>query len=103
MSTLAAVGEEASLRALNGKTCLVTGGAGSIGRASAKLFLAEGARVMLVDLHEAELARVANQLGGDVAHCAADVTNAGAVAHCIATTVNRFGPIDVLFSNAGNF
>lgn len=89
--------------ALNEKTCLVTGGAGSIGKASARLFLAEGARVMLVDLLEADLAKVAKDLGGDVAYCAADVTDAKSVAHCIAATVARFGAIDVLFSNAGNF
>jgi NAD(P)-dependent dehydrogenase (short-subunit alcohol dehydrogenase family) len=38
------------LGALEGKTCVVTGGAGSIGLATARLFLAEGAQVMLVDL-----------------------------------------------------
>jgi NAD(P)-dependent dehydrogenase (short-subunit alcohol dehydrogenase family) len=91
------------LGALSGKTCLVTGGAGSIGTASARLFLAEGARVMLVDLHEPELANTARELGGEVAYCAADVTNAAAVARCVTATVTRWGAIDVLFSNAGNF
>ena len=89
--------------ALNGKTCLVTGGAGSIGAASARLFLAEGARVMLADLREPDLARVAKELGGGVAWCAADVTRADDVARCVTETVSRFGAVDVLFSNAGNF
>ena len=44
---------------LQDKTCLITGGAGSIGLASAKLFQDEGARVMVVDLKVADLARAA--------------------------------------------
>lgn len=90
--------------ALNGKTCLVTGGAGSIGLAAARLFLAEGASVMLVDLKDDALARAAGGLASDrLATATADVTRAGDVAACVAATVARFGPIDVLFSNAGNF
>jgi NAD(P)-dependent dehydrogenase (short-subunit alcohol dehydrogenase family) len=88
---------------LEGKTCLVTGGAGSVGHAAARLFLAEGARVMLVDLAETELAWAAAELGGEIAHCAADVSRAADIARCVAATVSRWGAIDVLFSNAGNF
>ena len=42
---------------LNDKVCVITGGAGSLGLASARLFLAEGAKVMLVDLADADLER----------------------------------------------
>lgn len=44
------------------KVCVITGAAGSIGLASARMFLAEGARVMLVDLHAADLKRVTADL-----------------------------------------
>ena len=47
---------------LAGKTCIITGGAGSIGLASARLFLAEGARVMLVDRDETALEEAASMV-----------------------------------------
>jgi len=89
---------------LEGRTCLLTGGAGSIGRATARLFLEHGARVMLVDLRAADLERAC--AGLDPARCAwvaADVTDAGSVRAAVQATVDRWGRIDVLFSNAGNF
>jgi NAD(P)-dependent dehydrogenase (short-subunit alcohol dehydrogenase family) len=87
------------------KVCVVTGGAGSIGVASAKLLVAEGAKVLLVDLQEAALKKVAAAIGGAdaVAWCTADVTKSDQVKNAIETAVSRFGKIDVLFSNAGNF
>ena len=48
---------------LDGKVCVITGGAGSLGLASARLFLAEGAKVMLVDLRQADLERARAELG----------------------------------------
>ena len=52
---------------MQGKVCVVTGGAGSIGLASAKLLLAEGAKVMLTDLNEAALKEAAARIGGNSA------------------------------------
>ncbi len=87
---------------LDDRVCLITGGAGSLGLASARRFVAEGARVMLSDLSQASLDRAIAGLPGDrVATFAADVADPGAVRALIAATVERFGPIDVLFSNAG--
>jgi NAD(P)-dependent dehydrogenase (short-subunit alcohol dehydrogenase family) len=93
---------------MQGKVCVITGGAGSIGQASAKLLHAEGAKVMLTDLNEAALKEAAARIGGDssvdnLAWCAADVSKSDQVKNAIAATVSRFGKIDVLFSNAGNF
>ena len=48
---------------MNGKVCVVTGGAGSIGLASAAILLREGARVMLVGRNEENLAQAAGSLG----------------------------------------
>lgn len=90
--------------ALGGKVCIVTGGAGSLGLATARLFLAEGAAVMLVDLRESDLARAAADLdNASVATCAADVSSSSDVARYVQATLDRFGGIDVVFSNAGNF
>lgn len=96
------------MRQLDGKTCVITGGAGSIGLASAKLFLEEGARVMLVDLEEQPLQRAAASLAAAglpperIAIRAADVALARDVAGYIDAAVGRWGKIDVIFSNAGN-
>jgi NAD(P)-dependent dehydrogenase (short-subunit alcohol dehydrogenase family) len=88
---------------LAGKVCLVTGAAGSIGLASARRFVAEGARVMLVDLKMDDLRRAAQELLSDnVAIQACDVREPRDVEAAIAATVRQWGKIDVLFSNAGN-
>jgi NAD(P)-dependent dehydrogenase (short-subunit alcohol dehydrogenase family) len=89
---------------LDGKTCIVTGGAGSLGLAAARLFVDEGARVMLVDLDEVALKTAAAGLPQEkVAVAAADVSRADDVRRYVEAAVQRFGAIDVLFSNAGNF
>ncbi len=86
-----------------GKTCIVTGGAGSLGLASVRALLAEGASVMLVDLDPDKLARTVRELDTDrAAYVAADVTDAVQTRRYVDETVARWGKIDVLFSNAGN-
>ncbi|MGA8649458.1 MAG: SDR family NAD(P)-dependent oxidoreductase, partial [Xanthobacteraceae bacterium] len=85
------------------KVCVITGGAGSIGAAAAKLLRQEGGKIMLIDLDETALQKIAADSGGEMAWCAADVTKSDQVKNAIATAVARFGKIDVLFSNAGNF
>lgn len=95
------------------RVCLITGGAGSIGAAAALLLAEEGAKVMLVDLDEVALknavAHIGKNLSGPgpagetVAWFVADVTKSEQVRSCVAATVDRWGKIDVLFSNAGNF
>jgi NAD(P)-dependent dehydrogenase (short-subunit alcohol dehydrogenase family) len=88
---------------LDGKVCVITGAAGSIGLATAKLFLEEGALAMLLDLSESDLAGASRDLPADrVAWRAADVRRASDVQAAIAATVQKWGRIDVLFSNAGN-
>jgi NAD(P)-dependent dehydrogenase (short-subunit alcohol dehydrogenase family) len=88
---------------LPNKVCVVTGGAGSVGLASARLFLAEGAKVMLVDLREADLDRAKRDLDSDkVETIAADVSKTDATRLYVDRTVEKLGKIDVLFSNAGN-
>jgi NAD(P)-dependent dehydrogenase (short-subunit alcohol dehydrogenase family) len=89
---------------MSGKTCVVTGGAGSIGLASAALLLREGARVMLVGRNRDNLVRAVESLNaGDdsVAMITADVSDSADVQRYLAETVARWGKIDVLFSHAG--
>lgn len=87
---------------LDGKVCVITGGAGSIGLATARLFVQEGARVMLADLDPVALRAAADQLGaGRADFQPTDVCDSAQVRELFERTVQRFGPVDVMFSNAG--
>lgn len=89
---------------LTGKVCLITGGGGSVGLATARLFLSEGARVALVDRIAIDPALLADASYGDrLLTITADVSSEADAARYVSDTVGRFGAIDVLFSNAGNF
>jgi NAD(P)-dependent dehydrogenase (short-subunit alcohol dehydrogenase family) len=88
---------------LDGKVCIVTGAAGSIGFATTQLMLREGAKVMLVDQSEDRLKQLVTMLDAEHADRAvADVTQTEDVRNYVERTVARWGKIDVLFSNAGN-
>lgn len=90
------------MKKLENKIAVITGGSGSIGKTTAKLFLEAGAKVMLVDLSEETLKKTVQELNSEqVKYCVADVSKSKEVAHYIAETVKRFGKIDVFFNNAG--
>ncbi len=87
---------------MDNKCCIITGGAGSLGLASAKLLLSEGARVLLVDRSREDLAKAAEGLDEDkVLTAAADVTDADQTKAYIGKAIDAWGQLDVLFSNAG--
>ena len=87
---------------LAGKVAVITGGAGEIGQAAARRFLAEGASVMLADLDAGALEAAAAALGSNaVATCRADVTVAADNEQLIAAAEERFGGVDILLANAG--
>ncbi len=90
------------MRRLENKVAVITGGAGGIGSATAKIFLEEGAKVLLVDLNEGSLQEVILHLGSnDVSYIVADVSKDDDTKKYIDTAVERYGKIDILFSNAG--
>jgi NAD(P)-dependent dehydrogenase (short-subunit alcohol dehydrogenase family) len=87
---------------LSGKVALVTGGARGIGLATAGALVSRGAYVVIADLDRAEAERAAATLGeARVLGIAADVTDRGAMQRAVATTVERFGGLDVVVANAG--
>lgn len=92
---------------LEGKTCVITGAAGSLGLEAAKMLRGHGARLVLVDLDKAALDKTVTTAFGDdtmdILCVAADVSDETQVQRYVAAAVERFGSIDVLFSNAGNF
>jgi NAD(P)-dependent dehydrogenase (short-subunit alcohol dehydrogenase family) len=87
---------------LAGKAALVTGGARGIGLATAQALISRGASVAIVDLDGAAIAGAAAQLHDSRAlGIAGDVTDRGAMQRAVATTVERFGGLDVVVANAG--
>lgn len=90
------------MKRLQDKVAIITGGAGSIGKVTAKIFLSEGAKVMLVDINKTDLEKVVAELGSEnVRFCVADVSKAKDVEGYVDETVKQFGKIDVFFNNAG--
>lgn len=89
------------MKRLENKVALITGGAGSIGQTTAKLFIEEGAKVILVDLDEAALKKVVTDLGSNAAYVAANVTIAADVERYAKEAAKKFGKIDIFFNNAG--
>ena len=86
---------------LANKTCIVTGAGSGIGRASALLFAAEGARVVAADIDESAAAATVAQIGGEAVARRVDVADEAETHALAAATVEQFGRIDVLFNNAG--
>ncbi len=86
---------------LAGKVAIVTGGAGGIGRATAKLLVAEGARVVVADLDAEHGAELADELGDAAAFHQTDVSDADQVQALVDFTVDRFDGLDIMFNNAG--
>lgn len=86
---------------LVGKVAIVTGGAGGIGRATARMLVAEGARVVIADLDPDAGSQLATDLGDSAAFQPADVSDADQVQALIDFAVDRFGGLDIMFNNAG--
>ena len=85
---------------LDDKVSIITGAAGGIGAAAARLFAAEGSKLMLVDLEEAPLQALAAEIGEEAcAYMAADVADEAQA--YVDATLTRFGGVDVALLNAG--
>jgi NAD(P)-dependent dehydrogenase (short-subunit alcohol dehydrogenase family) len=84
---------------LNGRCAVVTGGGHGIGRALAERLAADGARVVVADVHETRAQKIAERIDGLAVTC--DVGDPGAVADLVARAEAAFGPVHVLCSNAG--
>src|SRR3970282_788422 len=89
---------------LAGKAALVSGGARGMGAGEARLFVQEGARVVIGDVLEAEGRQVEAEIrtsAGEAVFVPLDVTSEAEWQRAVATAVSRFGRLDVLVNNAG--
>ncbi len=94
--------KKSSAKPMAGRIVVVTGGAGTIGLATARAFAAEGAAIALVDLNETACAEAAASVGRHCLAIGADLTKPGAAADVVRRIIRRFGGVDVLVSNAGS-
>ncbi|MCB9557210.1 MAG: SDR family oxidoreductase [Deltaproteobacteria bacterium] len=83
------------------KCVVITGGAGGIGLALGRCYVADGCDVALLDIDAGSVSAAAEQLGGKTLGLACDVTDAKQCEQAIAQVVQQFGGIDVLVNNAG--
>ena len=86
---------------LDGKAAIVTGSARGIGRATAELFLSEGAKVLINDLDADVAEQTASEIDGETAVYAGDLTKEGAADELVAAAVDAFGAVDIAVNNAG--
>lgn len=90
------------MQRLANKVAVITGGAGAIGLAAAKMFIDQGAKVFLVDNDEAALNEaMATLASDDVEYVVSDVTQAQDVENYVQLAVEKFGGIDIFLNNAG--
>jgi NAD(P)-dependent dehydrogenase (short-subunit alcohol dehydrogenase family) len=92
------------MTALQGKVAIVTGASSGIGRATAKLFAQEGARVMITARRHAELDSLASEIalaGGKVGVLAGDIRHEDFAKALVEKTEEKFGGVDIAFNNAG--
>jgi NAD(P)-dependent dehydrogenase (short-subunit alcohol dehydrogenase family) len=91
---------ESAMRLAN-KTALITGGNSGIGLATARLFVAEGAKVAITGRNQATLEAAAGELGPNAFAIQADATDIAATEKAVAKAVEKFGKLDIVFANAG--
>jgi len=86
---------------LDGKSAIVTGSARGIGRATAELFAANGAKVLINDLDADAAEQAASEISGETAVFAGDMTQPDAADKLVATANEAFGSVDIVINNAG--
>jgi len=91
------------MKTLERKVALITGAAGGIGRATSKLFIEEGAKgVIMADIWDEMGEKTADELGPNAIYIHTDVSQESDIRKSIELAIEKFGRLDIVFSNAGN-
>ncbi len=91
-------------RSIKQKVTLITGAGSGMGKATAEVFAAEGAKVVVTDVNSENAKKVSDQInsdGGESLAMSLDVTNEDQIKECVSKSINSFGQIDHLINNAG--
>ena len=89
---------------LDGRVAIISGGAGAMGSVEARMFAAEGARVIIGDISDGSaVVREIESLGGSAVYCRLDVTREEDWEKLVEVAEDRFGPVSILINNAGVF
>jgi NAD(P)-dependent dehydrogenase (short-subunit alcohol dehydrogenase family) len=88
---------------LKNKTMIVTGASSGIGAAVARRFAADGVKLALVARSAERLKALADDIGSECIALPLDLTTPADVATMVKETTDRFGPVDILFANAGSY
>jgi len=91
-------------RSIKQKVTLITGAGSGMGKATAEVFAAEGAKVVVTDVNSDNAKKVSDQInsdGGESLAMSLDVTNEDQIKECVSKSINSFGQIDHLINNAG--
>ncbi|RZC82488.1 hypothetical protein C5167_045268 [Papaver somniferum] len=88
-------------RRLEGKVAIITGGARGIGEATVRLFVRQGAKVVIADVEDATGNSLANSLAPSATFVHCDVTREEDIENLIDSTIAHYGRLDILFNNAG--
>lgn len=86
---------------LDGKIAIITGGASGMGAATSRLFMEEGARIVIGDVQEEKAQAVASALGPGCVAVRCDVTSGEDMQALVRTAIETFGGLDVMYNNAG--
>ena len=86
---------------LDGKAAIVTGSARGIGRATAELFVSEGAKVLINDIDGDVAEQAASEIDGETATFSGDLTEEGVPDKLVETAIEAFGQVDIAVNNAG--
>ena len=86
---------------LDNKVALITGGTSGIGAETARLFIQEGAKVIVSGRSEEKGEILSEELGENCKYLLSDVTKEEDIENSVTETINQFGKLDILFNNAG--
>ncbi|KAL1539493.1 Short-chain dehydrogenase reductase 2a [Salvia divinorum] len=90
-----------TIRRLEGKVAIITGGAGGIGEVTVRLFAAHGAKVIIADVEDSHGKSIADSLPAQATYVHCDLSSEKEIETLINFTVSKHGKIDILFNNAG--